>query len=634
MDAYYNLHSIADVLSLKAVDDIDDLYVTMDTKTKSGIFIEDGTHKLHFKHSPSGLFYCTIEDMRVFFSARQNGNHMSFLSSSTSEHTNDEIARAREARHLQECLMWPSDGELKRILSIKAITGSNVTFKDVERANLIFGKTTEISAGKMTAPVKAQNSSSQISLDDLVTNINRRIKLYLDILFINGDPYLHTKSKDLDYVTINRLDSQKIRDIKKKLKRAILKYLSRGFIITDVFGDDEFQHDTFEDLFVPAILYICSKNEHVPIIEQSTRTVKERARAASTHLPFDRVPKLMTISLLKGVERWLNAFPKDGCSYSPTLLVEGRQNPRGDIKQIAYGSYASVYIGINNNLDSHTVPGIALRDSNGVGGHYFMSLKSGKRIHANKWDDLPITSEVVRRVHELADSQGQLWLHDDPFTLSYLQDDNIRVVDNVGTTAINDQIKEDETLSRPDESQEDTETDHKEQYDYSSGTILEASDSTFTTDSTFSPEESYEGEATVNDIIHNDEAIATVDDSEINSNDFTFNLANAYKTSAEDSGDNYQNANIEESSLDLDVLILELHRTYHDDTSSSPSVQLFNVGDTYKKAIHIMFTQMSAQKGMKLFGKKAVAAMFKELKQFSDGVVPGKPVIEPIPLNF
>ena len=70
-----------------------------------------------------------------------------------------------------------------------------------------------------------------------------------------------------------------------------------------------------------------------------------------------------------------------------------------------------------------------------------------------------------------------------------------------------------------------------------------------------------------------------------------------------------------------------------DDSSLSPSVQLFSVGETYTKAVHVMFTQMSAQKGMKLFGKKAVAAMFKELKQLSDGVVPGKPVIEPIPFE-
>ena len=36
---------------------------------------------------------------------------------------------------------------------------------------------------------------------------------------------------------------------------------------------------------------------------------------------------------------------------------------------------------------------------------------------------------------------------------------------------------------------------------------------------------------------------------------------------------------------------------------------------------------------MKLFGEKAVTAMFKELKQLSDGVVSGKPVVEPIPFE-
>ena len=233
------------------------------------------------------------------------------------------------------------------------------------------------------------------------------------MLFVNDNPYLHTKSKDLNYVSISRLNSRKVRDIKKKLKRVIIKYLSRGFIITDVFGDNGFQTDTYEDLFAPATLHICSKGEHVPIIECSIRTIKERARAASTHLPFNRVPRLMTVSLLEVLERWLNAFPKEGCKHNPTLLVDGRQNPRGDIKRIAYGSYASVYVGTKNNLDSRKVPAIALRDSNGVGGHYFMSLESGKRIRANKWEELPITPEVIQKVYELADSQGQPWLHDE-----------------------------------------------------------------------------------------------------------------------------------------------------------------------------------------------------------------------------
>ena len=83
MSAYYNARSITNVLSLKAVDDINGLYVTMNTKTKPGIFVEDGVNKLRFKHSPSGLFYCTIEDMKSFFVAKQRNDGVSFLSSST-----------------------------------------------------------------------------------------------------------------------------------------------------------------------------------------------------------------------------------------------------------------------------------------------------------------------------------------------------------------------------------------------------------------------------------------------------------------------------------------------------------------------------------------------------------------------
>ena len=356
-------------------------------------------------------------------------------------------------------------------LSSNAITNSDMVFQDLERANLLFGKAREIAAGKMTAPPKLKNTSNQVLLHDLGPSVNRRIKLYVDILFVNGDPYLHTKSKDLNYVTISRLNSCKVRNIKKKLKRVIIRYLSRGFIITDVFGDNEFQTDTYEDLFAPATLHICSKGEHVPRIERSIRTIKERARAASTHLPFNRVPKLMTVSLLEGVERWLNVFPREGCKYSPTLFVDRRQNPRGDIKRIAYGSYALVYVGTKNNLDSHTVPAIA-----------------------------------------------KPWRHDEPFTLSYIQEgSDLPMIDGGEVVTVDE--SDDEDAPAPEQAEqlegqqggddaqqieehaeevlglvEETDTDDEgtedtmEPNEYSGGTTLEAYDSTYTSDSTYTPE--------------------------------------------------------------------------------------------------------------------------------------------------
>eukprot|EP00957_Ditylum_brightwellii_P188580 14356319-Ditylum_brightwellii.AAC.1 len=42
---------------------------------------------------------------------------------------------------------------------------------------------------------------------------------------------------------------------------------------------------------------------------------------------------------------------------------------------------------------------------------------------------------------------------------------------------------------------------------------------------------------------------------------------------------------------------------------------------------------MSAKKGIKMFGERAIAAMLKEFKQLVDGAVPGKLVITPIDLD-
>ena len=55
----------------------------------------------------------------------------------------------------------------------------------------------------------------------------------------------------------------------------------------------------------------------------------------------------------------------------------------------------------------------------------------------------------------------------------------------------------------------------------------------------------------------------------------------------------------------------------------------------FHRILDVMFLspQMSAKKGFKVFGHRAVEAMIKEFKQLNDGAFPGKPVIEPIAME-
>ena len=54
---------------------------------------------------------------------------------------------------------------------------------------------------------------------------------------------------------------------------------------------------------------------------------------------------------------------------------------------------------------------------------------------------------------------------------------------------------------------------------------------------------------------------------------------------------------------------------------------IFSVETCLRVATSVMFTQMQAATGFNLFGEKAVAEMFKELKQLEHGPMLEKPVL-------
>ena len=163
---------------------------------------------------------------------------------------------------------------------------------------------------------------------------------------------------------------------------------------------------------LPTELMIRAKNEHYGMIERAVRTVKEKCRCACHNVPYSKYTKLMVTSLIESTLYWLNAFAIKGSSrvsdtLSPSAIVLGRELPDMNHGCIAFGSYAMVYIGTQNNMAARSEPAIALRSSNEVGGYYFMSLSTGKQIHSYHWKILPATDAVIKQVHDMATQEEQ-----------------------------------------------------------------------------------------------------------------------------------------------------------------------------------------------------------------------------------
>ena len=116
----------------------------------------------------------------------------------------------------------------------------------------------------------------------------------------------------------------------------------------------------------------------------------------------------MVQGLIAYVIKWINAFPsRTGISktMSPSNIVEGKPKPDFTHKLIFFGSYAIVYTGTENNMNRRGVPSIALNESNDHGGHYFMSLYTGKRLHSYDWNELPIDEDVIDMIKNLAQTE-------------------------------------------------------------------------------------------------------------------------------------------------------------------------------------------------------------------------------------
>ena len=104
-------------------------------------------------------------------------------------------------------------------------------------------------------------------------------------------------------------------------------YYINGFTIKSLPVDPDFEslQDAMNDADI--VVHWVPAQQHVPEIERTIRTVKDRYRCAYHSLPFQATPKLMIKALAKRVVNFLNMFPpKEGISehWSPRAIVTGK----------------------------------------------------------------------------------------------------------------------------------------------------------------------------------------------------------------------------------------------------------------------------------------------------------------------
>ena len=189
-------------------------------------------------------------------------------------YTKKQVKLAEVARRLQQNMGFPGNDVFKRIIQNNLIQNCPITVDDFTRALKIFGTSESILKGRMTAPSRTSHNIITTNIPKELKNVHQHIQLYVDLCYINGLAFMIVISDKINYLSIDHMKNKTATVIMKHLKNIILKYTSKGFNITNIFGDGEFNIDDIVTSVLPATLHICSADEHVSKVERAIRTVK------------------------------------------------------------------------------------------------------------------------------------------------------------------------------------------------------------------------------------------------------------------------------------------------------------------------------------------------------------------------
>ena len=407
-NVWFSKKAIANIVALSNL--IKQYRVTCDSDDLMFVVHRESENKpnVEFRMHESGLHCCDPrEHEHIAFVTAVLGNKEGF--------TKRQIRNAEIARALYTALIYPSTNDYKWVIRSNQIRNCPVTVQDVDVAFKIWGKNIPALKGKTTREKPNVVARDLVKVPTKLLNLHNEVFLTADVFFVNKIPFFLTLSRKTCFTAVNHLANRKVPEIFKAFKEIHQCCLQRGFRITEVHADGEFEplKPLIESLAGGPAVNLASSDEHVPEIERRIRVVKERCRAVRHGLPFQRIPKLLTTCIVFNVVKMLNFFPtKGGVSetLSPKTIVSGETLDYKKHLRMPIGQRCQVHEEENprNSQLARTRGAISLGPSGNLqGGYKFMALNTGKKITRRSWDVIPMPDTVIARVNVLGNDQPE-----------------------------------------------------------------------------------------------------------------------------------------------------------------------------------------------------------------------------------
>jgi len=327
--------------------------VVLDTAKDNAFLVYLSDHKyVCFRQSSNGLYYFDTASLpRRPPSQRSIGTTKGVAMIQTIDELKRRLSKAdlkaaEQAWKLRNIIGCPPHDQFRSIIMRGVITDCPVTTRDVDNAFYVYKESPAVCQGRTTrTQPKAVKLPDFQPLSPQIMSKYKSICLAIDLFFVNSLVYFTTISRHVRARSVDKLANRTQASLKRSLQKVILEYSKRGFHVTTVLSDNEFSClDGY--LRERAItLNLAAPNEHVPEIERSIRTIKERVRTILSGMSFATVPNVLLHAAICSAVRWLNYLPNDSIpgGLSPHVLMTGRQINFKVHCALETGSYCQVF---------------------------------------------------------------------------------------------------------------------------------------------------------------------------------------------------------------------------------------------------------------------------------------------------
>jgi len=296
-------NSITNLTSMaKLVDQGCSVYVNTDEEDAIKVKNPEGDRIIKFERSENGLYFHDTQNRQIIFLNSQKEN--------SQQYTKRQVAKAKEARNLYQMIGYPSINDFKNAIKYGYIQDCPITVEDINIAEDIFGKDIYALKGKTVRRAPYRVEIDHIRVPPEILKSQKNVIIGFDFLFINGQVFFVTVSRNIKFSTIEWLPRRSLALAMECLGKVINLYNNRGFTITDALGDDEFTPLKYKlKLEYDVEFNDPAANEHVGDIERMIRTIKERICAALSSFPWKKsIPRVMIRETAKLMVKMAIAF--------------------------------------------------------------------------------------------------------------------------------------------------------------------------------------------------------------------------------------------------------------------------------------------------------------------------------------